>query len=462
MALNWHKAVTVSSGITFSGFNDIDFGMVLNAIMQAESAPLNTLQKKQSTLKSQVTNYGTLSTRITALQTAAAALSTPADATPFKATSSDSAAVSVSAGSSAVAGRYEVTVNMLARAQVTATANAAPDATTTTVATAGSITIGGQTVTVASAMTLKQLSDAINANADVPARAAVVQSGPNAFKLVLTAKSTGVDKAFTVSDNLTGGGFDLQFTDTDTDGISGDSSADNAVVATNADLLINNIAISSASNTLDAAVPGASITLFKEGPAPVIVDVSSDPSALKTKIQAVVTAYNDVIKFINDQGAAAARGDQSSIGRDALMRGLKGAMRSVLSGQYATGGAFTYLAQIGVEMTTAGTMQLKESVFNDAVTNGTGDVATLLAGNNKDGAFAKLATAMKEYTRTSGFVQSAQTQINNQITRLGAQVETMQNRLALRRAALQVEFTAADAAMSRLKAQSGSLSGIRF
>src|SRR5262245_45544324 len=257
--------------------------------MQQESVPLTNLQKRQTTLKSQVTNLGTLSSRITALQDAAAALSTPADATPFKASSTDSTAVSVSAGSSASAGRYDIVVTSLARAQVTASANAAPDATTTTVATGGSLTIGGETITVSSSMTLQQLSDAINANADAPARAAVVQSGTNSFKLVLTAKSTGADSAFTVTDNLTGGAFDLQFTDFDNNGVSGDSVEDNAVQATDAALTVNNIPITSSSNTLSAVVPGTTLTLLKENTT-TVVDVSSDPSALKTKLQSVVTA----------------------------------------------------------------------------------------------------------------------------------------------------------------------------
>ncbi len=452
----------MSSGITFSGFNSIDFGLILNTIMQAESEPLTKLQSKQTSLKSQASNFGTLSTRLTTLQTAVAALSTPSDATPFKATSSDSTAVSISAGSSGVAGRYDISVTDLARSQVTASANAAPDAGTTTVATGGSITIGSETITVSSSMTLRQLSDAINANADAPARAAVVQSGPNAYKLVLTGKNTGADNAFTVTDNLTGGAFDLQFTDFDNDGITGDSVEDNAVQAKNAQLTVNNIAISSATNTLDAAIPGATITLIKEDTGSVVADVSADASALKTKLQSVVTAYNDLMKFVTDQGNSAATGSATSIGRDSLLRGIKGALRGVLSAEYDTGGPYTYLAQIGIEMTSTGTMQLKEAKFNEAVKNGTADVARLLGGVDGDGAFAAIDDLLEDYTRAGGFVQSAQTQINKQVSRLATQVDTMSARLAIRRAALQQEFTAADAAMSRLKAQSGSLSNVQL
>ena len=41
----------MGSPITFSGFNQIDFNVVLNAIMQQESLPLQALQAKQTALQ---------------------------------------------------------------------------------------------------------------------------------------------------------------------------------------------------------------------------------------------------------------------------------------------------------------------------------------------------------------------------------------------------------------------------
>jgi flagellar capping protein FliD len=43
---------------------------------------------------------------------------------------------------------------------------------------------------------------------------------------------------------------------------------------------------------------------------------------------------------------------------------------------------------------------------------------------------------------------------------MDAQIASMQARLAIQRASLQRQFTEADAAMSRLRNQSGSLAGI--
>jgi flagellar hook-associated protein 2 len=448
----------VGSPITFSGFNDIDFNVVLNAIMQQESQPLVALQSKQSAMKSRATTFGTLVTRASALQTAAEALSDPASIASFTATSNDPTAVAVSAGGSAFAGRYEIVVNDLARSQVMASSSAAPDGDVTVVATGGSLVIGGHSIAVGGPVTLKQLAQAINNDTAAPVRASVVQAGPGSFRLVLTAKDTGAANAFVVQNSLTGG-IGVTFTDTDGDNTSGDDAADNAVTASDASLLVNNIAVTSASNTLDTVIPGSTITLYKKDPATtVVIDIAEDAGALKTKLETFITAYNDFVKFVNEQAKSATAGDPASIGRDPLLRQLRSMLRSSLNAQYTTGGTFTYLSQIGVQLTQAGTMELNASVFNDAVSGGSADVAALLAGTTgTPGALASIGTMLDEYTRSSGILLDARDQLTSAATRLNNQISAMENRLALRRAALQQEFIAADAAMSRLKNQIGSL-----
>jgi flagellar hook-associated protein 2 len=451
----------VSTGITFSGFNQIDFNVILTSIMQQESQPLVNLQSRQTSLQSRITNFSTLSTRMSAMQTAATALSTASGISSYKATSNNSSAVGISTGPDAVPGRYDIVVKDLAKAQVTASESTAPDANTTPVATGGSITIGSKTISVSSSMTLKGLSDAINATADAPARASVVQSGANSYKLVLTAKSTGLANGFTVANNLTGGA-GVAFTDTDADNISGDDAADNAVAALDADVLINNVVVKSASNTLESAIPGSTLTLYKKDPAEtIVVDVTTDPAGLKTKLQTFVNAYNDLTKFMKDQDASAAKADQASIGRDPNVRQVRRDIRTMVGEKYDTGGPFKYLSQIGIEATITGQLQLKEEVFNEAVKNGTADVTTLLVGTTgTPGALVAIKNKLKEYTQSHGLLQNAQTQITAQITKLGVQIDKMADRLAIRRMALSQEFTAADVAMSRLKNQSGSLGGV--
>ena len=73
------------------------------------------------------------------------------------------------------------------------------------------------------------------------------------------------------------------------------------------------------------------------------------------------------------------------------------------------------------------------------------------------GVFATLDTLLDTYTSTGGMLPGARKLLTDQASRLTDSIGKMQDRLALRRLALQKEFTAADAAMSQLKSQSGSL-----
>ena len=108
-------------------------------------------------------------------------------------------------------------------------------------------------------------------------------------------------------------------------------------------------------------------------------------------------------------------------------------------------------------MTQTGTLQLKEARFNEAMTGGTADVAKLLAGTTgTPGALASMSTMLDEYTKASGILLGRARSAEG-ADRLSSQIARMEDRLALRRLALQQEFTAADAAMARLKNQSGSI-----
>ncbi len=434
----------MGSPVTLSGFNSIDFNLILTSIMTQESQPLTALQSRQSALKSRASTFDQLTAKVAALQQAAGTL-TGATLATYTASSNDSAAVGVSAGAAALPGRYDVVVSQLARAQVTASATTAPDADTTVVASGGTITIGDVTVTLSGATTLRQLADAINQSSDPPARATVVQTGPASFRLVLTARDTGAANAFTVTNGLTGG--------------AGISFADNAVEAADAAFTVNNIPVTSATNVVDSAVPGVTLTLYRQDPAKtVVVDVADDTEGLKTRIGGFITAYNDLVQFANDQTRAAGTGDQTSIGRDPLLRQLRNQLRAALSSEYATGGALTALAQAGVELTRTGTLELNTARLDEALAGGTAALAALFTGTSGNpGVFAGLDGLLDGYTQGDGLLPGARRQLTEQAARFDAQIVAMQDRLALRRAALQREFIAADQAMTMLKSQTSSL-----
>ena len=447
----------MSSGITFSGFNNIDFNVVVNAAITQASQPLKSLQSKQTALKSQSSTFDTLASKLSALDDTANALASGTALTSYTPSVSDSSVFTAAIGSSATAGHYDVVVNELARAQVTASASTTSDADTTSVASGGWLTINGHRIDVQAPVTLADLAKQINQTPGVGAQAAVVQTGSNAFRLVLTGSSTGESNAFTIQNGLTGGS-GVSFADANNDGISGNSASDNAVQATNAQLTVNNLAITSQSNTVDAAIPGTTLTLLKKSPSTTVsLDVKADASDLKSKLQNFISAYN-LQQFGSAQAASAANGSTSSIARDPLFRGLKSQLRTTLLNAYGTDAVQT-LSQLGVEFTRTGKLQFNATQFDAATANGTTSSLSGLLGSSTSatGAFDAVHTLLNQYTQTSGSISQAQTRITAQVTSLDKEIASMQARLDVQRAALMKETTAADLAITQLKSQSGSL-----
>jgi flagellar hook-associated protein 2 len=437
---NWWER-DVASAISFSGFNNIDFGSIVNALIQQASAPLTALQTSQTALKSQVTNYSTLGSRVAALNSAAAALGDLTSVNAFSGTSSDSSAVGVSTTSDARAGHYDVVVSALARAQVTVSTSSAADADTTIVASGGTLTLGGVDVAVTGDVTLQQLADTINATDGIGVTATVIRTATNTYRLALTSSETGLDNAFTVTNNLTGG--------------SGVTFGANAVDAADASLTINNVAVTSSSNTLESVVSGVTLTLGKQDAGTTIgIDIAPDSSGLKTKVEAFITAYNSLASFAEDQRSAATSGDASSIGNDPLLRQLRNALRSAIGAAYGTSDV-SRLSQAGIEFTQTGTLQLNDTVFTAAVTSNPVDVQDVFAGAS--GVFPSIKTMLDDYSASTGYINTATTQLNAQIQRMTSQISDMQDRLAQQKIALQQEFAAADAAIKALNNQSSAL-----
>jgi flagellar hook-associated protein 2 len=447
----------MSSPITFSGFNNIDFNVVLNALMAQASQPLTALQTRQSALESQSTEFDKLNSRLATLHSAADALSGVSSATTLAARTSDPAAVGVSVSSGASAGDYDVVVNELARAQVTASTSTTADATTTVVASGGTLTIGGVDVTISSGVTLQQLAQAINSTSGIGVTAAVIRTAPGSYRLALTSNLTGTANAFTITNGLSGGA-GVTFGDADANGVSGDSLADNAVNSSDASILVNNIAITNSSNTFDDVVPGVTLTALKKDPAATVhIGVSTDSSLITTKVNDFISAYNDIVSFLNDQRASAAKGDATSIGREPLLRQLKSRLRTELLAAHGSG-IWTRLSEIGVEFTTTGTLSLDESRLGDAVASDAAGVRQLFAGTG--GVFPAVGDLLDTYSSSSGLISTMKTRLAAQVASMNSQIASMQARLALQRETLQREFAAADAAMAQLRSQSDSLAGL--
>jgi flagellar hook-associated protein 2 len=444
----------MSSPITFSGFNNIDFGMVLNAIMQQERAPITAIEAQRSSLQAQNTAFATLATRLGTLRDAAANLTGGDSLSRVTGTSSDETAVGISAGQASVTGRYDVVVSELARSQVSASTSVY-QSIDAVVATSGAISLARfghppVEIPINGATTLEELATSINQNPDSPVNASIVQVTPGQYRLVLTGRATGTANAFTVSfSSPLAGGEGLAFTDTDANGVSGDSVADQSQVASDAQLTVNGVAVTSSTNALSDVIPGVAMTLRKKDPAAVVtVDVTKDQEAALARVEEFATAYNALVTFVNEQQQTSGR---AGIGRDPLVRSLRDSLRATLLG-LQNGGTFTRLAEVGVEFETTGQISIDRDRLTAALNESATDVQQLFTGR-----FQAVDNLVAAYTDAGGLVADVRERIDSQVARLGSRIATLEEQLAIRRAALQQEFIAADRAMSQLNNQGTSL-----
>ncbi len=441
----------MGSPITLSGFNNIDFGQVLNALMAQERLPVVQLEQQQKALTTQKTFFATFASKLAALESAVENLTAANAFDGRSATLSDTTAASVALGSSTPRGSYTVVVSDLARAQVTGTSSTHTDRDTTIVAGGGSLTIGTTTVTLNGNVTLQGLADAINGMPNIGVTAAVVQNGGN-FQLVLTGRETGAAAGFAITNNLTGGS-----------GVA--FAATNAQNASDAAGTVNGIAFSSATNTIEGVIPDGALTLFKTAPPanPIVVTITADRNSVKELVRKVREAYNDVVSFIDDQQKASAERNASSIGRDPLVRNLRSQLAQVLNTERPAGGTFTAISQVGLSFSRIGRLEFNEAEFDAALDQDQDSVIRLFQGTGAgDGAFAALRQTVETYTAAGGLIPTAQQRLDEQVLKIGDRIDDFELRLAARREALQKEFTAADLAMKQLTAslgQLGSLSG---
>lgn len=435
----------MGSPITFSGFNSIDFTVVLNAIITQESRPLQALQARERTIRATDGTLAQLITKLDTLRAAAQGLSKPSSFLSYRALVSDEAVLTATAGVSTVPGRYDIKINALARAQVTVADGTVGDPDEAIVSDGGTLIVDGVPIGVGGPLTLRQLASRINSTPNLDVTATIVETAPRAYRLVLTSDSSGAANAFTVLNTMTSSVFGF--------------TAPNAVEASDAWVSVNNIPVASRTNTLTSGVPGATITLKQEDPTrSVIVTVGRDDDDLIGRVEAFVAAHNDVVKFADQQSAAAIKGTAGNLGRDSLVRGLRNTLRTVLTAAYGEG-QVRKLAEIGIGFNRVGQLVLNKAAFKETLQNDPVSVKTFFADPDA-GVFTRAADLIGQYTKADGFISNTRTRLNGELSRLSRRMDDMQARLAVRRAALQREFIAADEAMSRLNNQSGSLSNL--
>jgi flagellar hook-associated protein 2 len=443
---------TISSPGIGSG---LDVQSIVTQLVALEKAPLRQLQTQASSFQTKLSTYGTIKSQVSAMGEAAAKLSNGSGWNAVTASSSNAAAIGVTAAAGAPATSFTMQVSQLAKAQSTASSAVASGSTigsgTLTIELgqwAGtSFTAGGATtvnVAIDAADTLSAIASKINdAGAGVSATVLRDASGE---RLLLRSRETGEANGFRIAatdPSLSG----LAFDPGNPGGQSLSQSGQNALAT------VNNVPISSASNRLTDTLPGMTIQLQQETTQPVEISVGTDVEAIKKNVQAFVDSYNTLSATLTSatrydaasKTAGALQGDATAIG---LQNALRGMMRSVTSSA-----PFERLSDIGIEMKTGGQLEIKPAKLDSALSNldGLKSLFTATTGDaTTEGFGLKLKRFADGLLSADGLVSTKTDGIQRSIDRNGREQERVNDRAARVEVRLLQQYNAMDAAVGRL------------
>jgi flagellar hook-associated protein 2 len=464
-SVNGSSSGSSSTSLTGSPISTgpIDVNTLVSELMTVESQPLTQLQSQQSGVQAKLSAYGQVQSALSSLDTALTALKTSSAFQAAQATVTGSG-VGATVSGTAVPGSYAVTVSSVAQAQTTASS---PLASPSTVVGTGTLTIqlgtynstgntftpqsgsGPVNITIGSSNdTLSGIAAAINsASAGVTASVVTDNSGS---RLVLSSSNTGTANEFklTVADS--------DGTNTDTSGLSqiafdptatagAGKNLTQTQAATDAQYSINGLSLTSSTNSITSAISGLTLNLTQAPPAASTlqaqITVASDTTAVTNTVNTFVQAYNGLVNLESSlTGYNASTNTASTLTGEAPMFELSSQLRSILGSQVSGVSGLSWLADVGIDFQRNGTLSLNTTKFASALSANPNGVAQLFSNTsgtgNQRGFAVQLASSVESMLAPNGLVAGTQTSLqstigtmNNEITRMQAQLNQTQQAL---------------------------------
>lgn len=448
--------------ITSTGLaSGVDIQSIVSQLVALERAPLAPLQTQATKIQSKISVFGTLSSMMNSLGELGTKLADPNAFKLVKGASSNATAVGVTVATGTAPTAMSVEVQQLAKAQSTATLAVPKD----TAMGEGSlkITLGDWSSGTFAAGSAPAVDITVGPGEDTLTQiAAKINAAGTGVTATVLRDATGERLLMRSKDTGEALGFEMQATDSD--GVDGTGLSRLAVqggVASgvqithgaNALATINGIAIESASNTYKDGLPGITLQLSQVTTGPVEVSVSNDKEAMTKTIQSFVDAYNSLNDMLTSttgynpdtKVAGSLQGDSTAVG---LQNALRGMMRSA-----TPGGAFTTLADIGIEIKSGGKMSINSTKLGAALDNPEA-VQNLFNADNVDptaqGFGEKLKTFTEGFSGASGTLTSRTESLRAAVTRNTREQDNVIARAARAETRYLRQYNAMDAMVGQL------------
>lgn len=426
-----------------------DVGATVTSILAVETAVETPWKSQIASLQAKNTALSTLGTNLSALSSAVGALTNFDGVLAAKqGSSSNSNVLSLtSAGSSAVAGSHTVEVTSLAQ-----TSSKFSDRVTASDTLSGSLTlqIGGKTAQTftlgSSSNTLATLAQALNSGSY--GVVASVVSDTQGSRLSIVSATSGAAGQITVSSALN------DATTSSSIGFStGQTGAD-------AQLTVDGLATTSASNTVTTAIPGVTFQLLSSAPGSSLqVQITNDNSAVLSAVQSLVTSYNSVLSSIKTQEGNDSSGKAQPLFGDPTLALVQTQLSAALTGGGASG-AVNSITQLGVTVQPDGTLALDTNALGAALNAGYSDVTGFFQNAGSFGQELSATLNLLGSTSTTGAVSIATQENTTQVTGLNANIASLEARAATDKIRLTTELNTANQILQSIPQQLNSVNEI--
>ncbi|WP_280539393.1 flagellar filament capping protein FliD [Chromohalobacter sp. 11-W] len=439
----------VGSGLDLSG--------LLDELEEAESAKLEPITEQKKSYEAKLSAFGRLESALDSLRESATALSDPET---FQALSSNMQgdAVSVSTDNTAVPGRYQVEVSALARSQTLASEGFEAEAELDTGEL--SFSVGDEAFSITlddSNNTLEGLRDAINSEGAGISASIINDGSDTPQRLVLTASETGEANQIAISSAEAGlqaaFGFDAASPEA--------SDMRQTVAAQDAQLSVNGIDITSASNHVEGALQGVTLDLqaTNEGE-PDALTLSRDDGAIKDSLNDFVKAYNSLQERMSSLTSFDAEsGAAGELLGNSTLRGVESQLRNAMG--HVGDGDFALLSNMGISLALDGTLEVDDEALDEAIEGNLDSVSSFFVGDvdaeEDDGFAASLDTVLGNLLDEGGALDTATSGIDTSIERLGERYTSMQASIDATVDRYRTQFADLDSLVSQMNSTSSYL-----
>jgi flagellar hook-associated protein 2 len=449
-----NSAASAAALVTSQGIGSgLNIPAIVSALTNAYgAAQTNQLNSRQTELNTELSAYGTFKSALETLQAALTPLQSAGSLAGFTATVADKTIASATTSTGTVAGQYTLQVQNLATPAIL---TSTPFTNANVVVGTGTLTIGvGSTttsITIGSTdNTLAGIATAINAAPNNPGVSASILTTTAGARLVLSGTATGAASALTVTQSGGDGGLAAVVYDP----AAGTTALTQTQAAQDANFTLNGYAATSASNVVNGAISGVSLTLLAPtaSGASTTLSIAPDTTGAQTSIGTFVTALNGVLTSIQSlTGYDPTTQTAGPLNGNATLQSFQNQLQNILDQVQAGAGsgAIQSLASLGISANPQGTYDSNTTTLGNALSGNLAGVENLLSGSN--GLASRINDLVNGFTQTGGLLDTITQGLQTGLSNVAKQQAALNAQLATYSATLTAQYNAMDAAVAALK-----------